>query len=563
MANKIVRCAIYTRKSSEEGLEQAFNSLEAQREACCAYILSQKHEGWTALKRQYDDGGFSGGTMDRPALKHLLDDIQAGKVDTVVVYKVDRLTRALNDFSKIIEVFDSHSVSFVSITQQFNTTTSMGRLTLNVLLSFAQFEREVTGERIRDKIAASKKKGMWMGGMVPLGYDCVDRKLVVNPLEAATVRTMFWQYLRLGSVTKLKAYLDEKMIRSKIRTRSNGPSYGGAVYSRGAIHQILNNPIYLGRIVHRGESYAGQHEPIIVQKLWEQVAARLADNNQAHRTGATERASSLLTGLLRDLNGIRFTPTHSVKKGKRYRYYTSQAVIQGRGDTHQVSRYPANELETLVTSQIHQMLKMSHKYLHETETSPDAEMAIQRAKELANQWPKLGISQQQAFTRAVVKTIVLGHKDLWIELDRLKLVATLLGHSPNKSTAPDNARTGVIRLTATFHSARRGGELQISPTNDDSNQEKPIPSLVKEIARARMWYEQLILGEVSSVEELARQAGLKCRYVRKILQCAVLSPDISEAILLGRHARHLTVKNLQSSLPLDWNQQARDLLVTT
>lgn len=561
--NKIVRCAIYTRKSSEEGLEQSFNSLEAQREACCSYILSQKHEGWTALNSQYDDGGFSGGTMDRPALKELLDDIQAGKVDTVVVYKVDRLTRALNDFSKIIEVFDSHGVSFVSVTQQFNTTTSMGRLTLNVLLSFAQFEREVTGERIRDKIAASKKKGMWMGGMVPLGYDCRDRRLVVNSSEAETVRNMFRQYLRLGSVTKLKAYLDEKMICSKIRTRSSGPSYGGAAYSRGALHQILNNHIYLGKIVHRGEFHVGQHEAIIPQKLWERVAARLSDNNQAHRTGKPERASSMLTGLLRDLDGIRFTPTHSVKKGKRYRYYTSQTVIQGRGDKRKVSRYPASELEALVTSQVHMMLKMSQKYLHETEASPDTEMAIQHAKDLANQWPKLGISKQQEFTRAVAKTVILGPKDLWIELDKLNLVATLLGRSPDKSVAPYNFESAVIRLKATFHPVRRGVELQICAPNNHSNQEKPIASLVKEIARARMWYEQLISGEASSVEDLARQAGFKCRYVRKILQCAVLSPDLSEAILSGCHARHLTVKNLQAGLPLDWQRQARDLVISS
>jgi len=560
MANQVVRCAIYTRKSSEEGLEQAFNSLEAQREACCAYILSQKHEGWTPLPRQYDDGGFSGGTMDRPALKHLLDDIQEGKVDTVVVYKVDRLTRALNDFSKIIEVFDSRSVSFVSVTQQFNTTTSMGRLTLNVLLSFAQFEREVTGERIRDKIAASKKKGMWMGGMVPLGYDRVNRKLVVNSSEAETVRNIFRQYLRLGSVTKLKAYLDGKKIRSKVRTRSNGPNYGGAPYSRGALHQILNNPIYLGRIVHRGKSYVGQHKPIITQKLWDEVACRLTDNNQAHRTGRPERSSSMLTGLVRDLDGIRFTPTHCVKRGKRYRYYTSQAVIQGRGDERQVNRYPASELEALVTSQIHEMLKMSHKYLHETETSPETEIAIQRANDLANQWPKLGISKQQEFTRAVVKTVILGHKELWIEVGRLKLLAILRGNVSNKSIATDSNKTGVIKLAASFHPVRRGVELQICGPNHP-NQEKPIASLVKQIARAHMWYEQLVSGEASNVEELARRAGFKCRYVRKVLQCAALSPDLSEAILSGHHARHLTVKNLQSGLPLDWQQQARDFLI--
>jgi site-specific DNA recombinase len=283
MTNKVVRCAIYTRKSSEEGLEQSFNSLEAQREACCAYILSQKHEGWTALNSQYDDGGFSGGTMDRPALKQLLDDIQAGKVDTVVVYKVDRLTRALNDFSKIIEVFDSHGVSFVSVTQQFNTTTSMGRLTLNVLLSFAQFEREVTGERIRDKVAASKKKGMWMGGSIPRGYDWVERRLIVNQNEAKTVLEIFQQYLRLGSVMKLKDYLDSKGIQTGARTSKTGRKSGGKNYSRGALYHLLNNRIYLGEIVHKGKSYTGEHKAIVPQELWDKIADRLKANNRAHR----------------------------------------------------------------------------------------------------------------------------------------------------------------------------------------------------------------------------------------------------------------------------------------
>jgi DNA invertase Pin-like site-specific DNA recombinase len=267
MSNKLVRCAIYTRKSSEEGLEQSFNSLDAQREACCAYVLSQKHEGWTALDDRYDDGGFSGGTMERPALQQLLSDILAGKVNTVVVYKVDRLTRSLNDFSKIIEVFDSHGVSFVSVTQAFNTTTSMGRLTLNVLLSFAQFEREVTGERIRDKVAASKKKGMWMGGAIPLGYDCVGHKLIVNPEDADTVIEIFRQYLCLGSVMKLKKHLEQEQILSKVRTSKDGNTSGGATYSRGALYHLLNNRVYIGEIVHRGQSYPGQHEAIVPQEL--------------------------------------------------------------------------------------------------------------------------------------------------------------------------------------------------------------------------------------------------------------------------------------------------------
>jgi DNA invertase Pin-like site-specific DNA recombinase len=258
-----IRCAIYTRKSSDEGLDQSFNSLDAQREACQAYVLSQALEGWSALEARYDDGGYSGGTMERPGLKRLMADIKARKIDTVVVYKVDRLTRSLADFAKMVEAFDARGVSFVSVTQQFNTTSSMGRLTLNVLLSFAQFEREVTGERIRDKISASKRKGMWMGGMVPLGYDIKDRQLIVNEDEAEQVREIFRLYLELGCVKKLKAHLDRSGARTKIRISQSGRSYGGAAYSRGGLYKILQNRIYVGEIQHRGQAYPGLHAPIV------------------------------------------------------------------------------------------------------------------------------------------------------------------------------------------------------------------------------------------------------------------------------------------------------------
>src|SRR5216110_3061289 len=272
------RCAIYTRKSSEEGLEQEFNSLQAQSEACEAYILSQRHEGWVLARTRYDDGGFSGGNMERPALQRLLADIQGGRIDIIVVYKVDRLTRSLADFARLVEIFDAQGASFVSVTQQFNTTSSMGRLTLNVLLSFAQFEREVTGERIRDKIAASKKKGMWMGGTVPLGYDVKERKLVVNPKYARIVQEIFTQYLRLECVAALKRYLDERRMRTAARISSAGRTYGGRPYSRGALYKLLKNQIYIGRIVHRGESYPGQQQVIIEPEIWTQVSALRASN---------------------------------------------------------------------------------------------------------------------------------------------------------------------------------------------------------------------------------------------------------------------------------------------
>jgi site-specific DNA recombinase len=308
-----IRCAIYTRKSSEEGLEQSFNSLDAQREACESFILSQRHEGWKASTTKYDDGGFSGGTMDRPGLKRLMDDIAAGKLNTVVVYKVDRLTRSLADFAKIIEVFDSKQVSFVSVTQQFNTTTSMGRLTLNVLLSFAQFEREVTGERIRDKIAASKQKGMWMGGCVPLGYDLRDRKLYINAEEAQRVREIFKQYLRLGCVSALKDRLDQEPIRSKIRLEK-GTQTGGERFFRGALYRILRNHIYIGEIFHKGNAYRGEHEAIIEREQWTKVQQMLDENRQGNRRKARATKTSLLTGILFDQDGNRLrSPTQPIQ----------------------------------------------------------------------------------------------------------------------------------------------------------------------------------------------------------------------------------------------------------
>ena len=340
---KRLRCAIYTRKSSDEGLEQEFNSLHAQREACEAFIASQRHEGWHVLSAHYDDGGFSGGTMDRPALQRLLGDIGAGKVDVVVVYKIDRLTRSLFDFAKIVEAFDAKGVSFVSVTQQFNTTTSMGRLTLNVLLSFAQFEREVTSERIRDKIAASKQKGMWMGGAVPLGYDAVNRKLRINAEEAKTVRLLFELYLKLGSVRQLQEECQRRGLRTKLRTMLDGRQSGGTAFSRGHLYRILSNPIYIGRIPHSGRSYEGEHEAIIDAETWDKVQAQLATNAGRKRGRASSKHPSLLAGLLFTAEGVPFTPSHAVNHGRRYRYYVERSLLtpeaaKGKSTGHQRRR---------------------------------------------------------------------------------------------------------------------------------------------------------------------------------------------------------------------------------
>jgi len=561
MSKQSVRCAIYTRKSSEEGLEQSFNSLEAQRDACRAYVLSQKHEGWAVLTTRYDDGGFSGGSMERPGLNQLLNDIRAGKVDTVVVYKVDRLTRSLTDFSKIIEIFDSHTVSFVSVTQHFNTTTSMGRLTLNVLLSFAQFEREITGERIRDKIAASKKKGMWMGGLVPLGYDCVDRQLVVNSAEADTVREIFRKYLRLGCVSKLKQVLEHKRIRSKLRTSDAGHSYGGASFSRGALYHLLNNRIYLGETVHRKQSYLGQHKPIVPRDLWNKVAACLKENNRAHRMGKSHSTPSLLRGRLFDSSGVRFTPTHSAKDGKRYRYYTSQTVVRKAGTKPSVTRFPAHELEQVVLSQIHLLLQQASKCTVGMKDPSSRDAVAEHAKLLAKIWPTLEISRQHEFVGNILRRVTVGETAVWIEINRTKLLATLMGHKSKVLRPSRRDEHDILKLTADFQVLRRGGELRvISPHCHSSFEGERVPSLVKAVARARSWYERIVAGEVTTIGGLARKSGLTRRYVRRILQFGILSPQVTEALLTGNHRPDLTLKDLLRGVPLNWREQEKRIL---
>jgi site-specific DNA recombinase len=388
------RCAVYTRKSSEEGLEQAFNSLHAQREVCEAFIKSQRHEGWSCLPQRYDDGGRSGGNMERPALQQLLADIREGKVDVVVVYKIDRLTRSLADFAKIVEIFDAKGVSFVSVTQQFNTTTSMGRLTLNVLLSFAQFEREVTGERIRDKIAASKKKGMWMGGVPSLGYAVHKRKLIIVEHGAETVRHIFRRYAALGSVRLLQQELEAHAITGKSWTSASGRSWGGKPIGRGALYLILKNRIYRGEVVHRDQAYPGEHQAIIDPALWEAVQTRLAKNAVARGTGLRVKNPSLLTSLLFDGEGQLMTPTHAVKNGRRYRYYVSRPLITGvRADAAAGLRLPAAEIEQIVVNRIRRLLSEPASLFEILEAQVGESMFQQslmaRAAELAAEWAQI------------------------------------------------------------------------------------------------------------------------------------------------------------------------------
>ncbi|MFZ3585472.1 recombinase family protein, partial [Loktanella sp. DJP18] len=351
---KKIRCAIYTRKSSEDGLEQAFNSLDAQREACASYVASQKHEGWVLLPTSYDDGGLSGGSLERPALQRLMTDMRDGLIDQIIVYKIDRLTRSLADFSKIVDVLDAAGASFVSVTQSFNTATSMGRLTLNMLLSFAQFEREVTAERIRDKIAASKRKGLWMGGLVPIGYDADGRTLSINRREAETIATLYDLYETRGTTRAVKAEADHLGLTTKRRRSSDGAATGGGAFTRGHIHQILTNPLYAGRIRHRKAIHAGQHPAIIDPARWDRIQAVMQDGAAKARDAQVGTRSSRLCGKLFDETGDRLTPSHTkTRQGRRLRYYVSRRLIAQSGEAHQGGwRLPAQALETKVTSRI-------------------------------------------------------------------------------------------------------------------------------------------------------------------------------------------------------------------
>jgi len=551
-----VGCAIYTRKSSEEGLEQSFNSLHAQRKACEAYILSQRHEGWQVVREAYDDGGFSGGSMARPALKRLLEDMAAKSIDTVVVYKVDRLTRSLTDFAKIVEQFDKQGISFVSVTQQFNTTTSMGRLTLNVLLSFAQFEREVTGERIRDKIAASKRKGMWMGGVVPLGYDLNDHQLIIHPTEAEQVRELYRMYLELGCVSKLREYLNQTGVRSKERTSRTGRTSGGAVYSRGALYGILQNRVYRGEITHKEASHPGLHAAIIDQELWDRVQAQFKANLQAPRTRPRTTSKSLLIGLLYDSQGNRFTPSHASKGAKRYRYYVSQAAIKKPGRAaDSPTRLPADEFEELVISQVQSLLQSPQRMQGILCSRTADSVETRRAAESARKWTAATVAQVRTIVPAVVKQVVVRDCVVELQLSRCAIREVVTG----LKEAASSEDLLILEAEAMFVKCRGEVRLVLPP---DSTQGSPrtVPSLVKAVARAYDWVNRIARGEVPHQRAIAAETGFHRRYVGRIMQIAFLAPDITEAILEGRQPPHMTLETLMGDMPTDWERQRKQLL---
>ena len=522
-SGKTVRCAIYTRVSSDSGLEQDFNSLDAQHEASQAYIKSQAHAGWTLIRARYDDGGYSGGSTERPALQRLLEDVKAEKVDIIVVYKVDRLTRSLADFAKLVELFDAHGVSFVSVTQQFNTTTSMGRLTLNVLLSFAQFEREVTSERIRDKVAASKRKGLWVGGNVCLGYAAVDRKVVVLPDEAETVRQIFEAYARLGSLSEVQKELRQRGIVSKRRTLKDGRKVGGIDFSTASLANLLHNRFYVGEVDYKGEILKGPQEPILDRALFDRVQEKLT-SQRIKRVKTNAKGNSLLTGRVFDDRGNGMTPTYAVKNGVHYRYYISTPLIHGKSEiAGSVARVPAADVELTIIKAFRERLEIK------------------------------GPEDDPALLQTHVERV---------EIQTNRLVITL---KPEAIKPPSAAKNGKGRSSATIihipwtkPPTKRGRDI-VLPAGVAREETRPIKAarratLITSIAKGRRWLDELISGQTKNPEEIAERERCSVRKVNMTISLAFLAPDLVRAAAEGTLPRGITLSRLYEP-PINWPEQ--------
>jgi len=552
-----LRCAIYTRKSSEDGLEQNFNSLDAQREACEAYIKSQAELGWQPVWERFDDGGVSGGTLERPALHRLLAALEARRIDVIVIYKIDRLTRSLTDFAKLAERFDELNVSFVSVTQQFNTATSMGRLMLNVLLSFAQFEREITGERIRDKIRASKQKGMWMGGMVPLGYDLANRELRPNLAEAETVRQLYRRYIKLGSVTALYREARIQGLRTKTRIRADGTIAGNGTFSRGHLHRLLSNPLYCGDIVHKGKRYPGRHEAIIEPQLWDRVQKLLEMNRSGHRYRKTAQHTSLLTGLLHGATGGRYVPSHTSRHKKRYRYYfqdSEKGTDKSRNNC--ARRFPANQIEEPVKAAILELLQSPEKLtaaIGRKLTAEQTRNVISRAKMFGNSLSNAPAAEWREELSDLLEKVTLSSKRIRIQVSRRGLTARLGAPEPAEGYC---SKHWVCEIP--YELRNRGRQLRIIPEGaTNSAGSAPDPTLMKLLRRAHDWRRQLETGRPRTIRDLAESNGVTPSYFTRVLRIAYLAPDIIETIVVGKQPPELTASRLVRlpDLPLDWPGQ--------
>jgi site-specific DNA recombinase len=520
---KLVRCAIYTRVSTDQGLDQEFNSLDAQYDASSAYIKSQAHAGWTLIKARYDDGGYSGGSTDRPNLQRLLEDIRARKIDVIVVYKVDRLTRSLADFAKLVELFDAHGVSFVSVTQQFNTTTSMGRLTLNVLLSFAQFEREVTSERIRDKIAASKRKGLWVGGPLPLGYQMKDGKIAVVENEAEQVRLIYRRYLELSGVNALVRDLKERNIRTKAKLLATGAIRGGIPFERGTLFYLLRNRFYIGEVKYKGDILPGEQPPIMDRALFDAVQQKLTDQ-WTTRTSIRNAGDHLLSGLLFDEAGHRMAPTHATKAGIRYRYYVSLPCLHGQAKTAKVgsvTRVPAAELEDIIVNSLNEHLR-----------------------------------------RQAPTSVVTGRDAIAELVDRIDLhggqLAVRLRSPENRGGGNDPIDDRILSIPWQKPPSKRFREILLphGSARKEIRPERPERRLrlVSAIAKGRRWLDEMISGSVTDVEQIALREECSVRHVNMTVSLAFLAPKLVRAAVEGRLPRGINIERLRDA-PAEWSRQ--------
>jgi DNA invertase Pin-like site-specific DNA recombinase len=538
---KVLRCAVYTRKSTEDGLEQEFNSLDAQREACEAYILSQRHEGWTLAPGRFDDGGYSGGNMDRPGLKALLAEVDAGNVDVIVVYKVDRLTRSLADFAKIVERLDAKQASFVSVTQAFNTTTSMGRLTLNVLLSFAQFEREVTGERIRDKIAASKKKGIWMGGPVPLGYQVIERKLVPVPEEAERVRTIMRRYLEIWNVPRLIEILRAEGVVTKVQQRVSGPHRGGIPFARGSLFHLLKNPVYRGKIVHKGKVYDGEHEAIVDEELWEQVQLHLAAKAPPRKWATNEPQHAMLRKLITDHQGRPMVPTYGSSKVKRYAYYETRKDLARPGDPPGI-RFQRGQLEQHLLGHLEELLGDEHalRRLSGIEEAGTLRTMFATAHLLAVDLREIGKAE------TAMRSLVAG---ISIRSDCMEIIL-----KPGALSIEAEANwtwTLPLPTRRPFREAR----IRI---DSDATEARASNDLLALLADAMVAQRLVLASPELSLAQLAKREG-RCRtQLARLLRLSWMSPRIVDAIADGTQPKGLTRRALLiCDMPIDWAEQER------
>jgi len=539
-----VRCAIYTRKSSEDGLEQQFNSLHAQREACAAYVASQKAECWVLLPTHYDDGGLSGGTLERPAMQRLLTEVDEGRVDQIVVYKIDRLTRSLADFAKIVERLDAAGASFVSVTQSFNTATSMGRLTLNMLLSFAQFEREVTAERIRDKIAASKRKGLWMGGNVPLGYRAQGRTLAIDAAEAGVIRQVYALYHTEGSILAVRERMADLGLRTRVRTAPDGRVSGGGPFGRAHLHHILTNPVYAGRIRHRTLVHDGRHPPIIPPEEWDEVQRTLTDGAARPRGRAPAAFASPLAGRIFDETGDRLTPSHSRKNGHRLRYYISGRLVNDRSGNHPDAwRLPAPELEQGILGRLRAWLSapgQASRLLHD----PQADEMQNVATRIDALVAELDGRHAPALLRALVETVRIAPGRMEIRVAAEALAGRL-------RVAPARLDPDHLVLAAPFRIRRRGVETRVLLGD---RRAEPDRVLIRNLMKARDWFAALARGE--SYAAIAAREGVSTQRIQQLLPLSFLAPEIVQRIAEGRQPVGLTTEWLiTTDLPVCWHDQ--------